>query len=133
MSARVLVEFDGWAPELIALITDSDIAPVLRPLYTLPAGHRWARVPGVTLIGDAAHLAPPNGEGANLAMLDGAELGRAIAAHPDDAEVALAEYEQAMFPRAAAAAGGEDTCDIMLGDDAPHSWTAMMNDAEQAS
>ena len=35
--------------------------------------------------------------------------------------------------RAAAEAGGEDIYDIMLGDDAPHSWAAMMNDAEQAS
>jgi 2-polyprenyl-6-methoxyphenol hydroxylase-like FAD-dependent oxidoreductase len=133
VSARVVAEFDGWAPELTALITDSDTAPVVRPLYTLPAGHRWARVPGVTLIGDAAHLAPPNGEGANLAMQDGAELGQAIAAHPDNVELALAEYEQAMFPRAASEAGGEDIYDIMLGDEAPHSWIAMMNDAEQAS
>jgi 2-polyprenyl-6-methoxyphenol hydroxylase-like FAD-dependent oxidoreductase len=132
VSARVAAEFGGWAPELTALITDSDTAPVVRPLYTLPAGHRWARVPGVTLIGDAAHLAPPNGEGANLAMLDGAELGQAIAAHPGDVEAALDEYEQAMFPRAAEA-GDEDTYDLMLGDDAPHSWIAMMNGAEQAS
>jgi 2-polyprenyl-6-methoxyphenol hydroxylase-like FAD-dependent oxidoreductase len=129
VSARVVAEFNGWAPELTALITDSDTAPVVRPLYALPAGHRWDRVPGVTLLGDAAHLAPPNGEGANLAMQDGAELGQAIAAHPDDAEAALAEYERAMFPRAAAAAGAEDTYDLMLGDDAPHSWIAMMNDA----
>jgi 2-polyprenyl-6-methoxyphenol hydroxylase-like FAD-dependent oxidoreductase len=132
VSARVAAEFAGWAPELTALITDSDTAPVVRPLYTLPAGHRWARVPGVTLLGDAAHLAPPNGEGANLAMLDGAELGQAIAVHPDAVEVALAEYEQAMFPRAAEA-GDEDTYDLMLGGDAPRSWIAMMNDAEQAS
>jgi 2-polyprenyl-6-methoxyphenol hydroxylase-like FAD-dependent oxidoreductase len=132
VSARAAVEFDGWAAELTALITDSDTAPVVRPLYALPAGHRWARVPGVTLIGDAAHLAPPNGEGANLAMLDGAELGQAIAAHPGDVEAALDEYEQAMFPRAAEA-GDEDTYDLMLGDDAPHSWIAMMNRAEQAS
>jgi 2-polyprenyl-6-methoxyphenol hydroxylase-like FAD-dependent oxidoreductase len=133
VSARVVAEFDGWAPELTALITDSDTAPVIRPLYTLLAEHRWARVPGVTLIGDAAHLAPPNGEGANTAMQDGAELGQAIAAHPGDVEVALAEYEQAMFPRAAATAGGEDIYDIMLGDNAPYSWIAMMNDAEQTS
>jgi 2-polyprenyl-6-methoxyphenol hydroxylase-like FAD-dependent oxidoreductase len=132
VSARAAGEFDGWAAELTALITDSDTAPVVRPLYALPAGHRWARVPGVTLIGDAAHLAPPNGEGANLAMLDGAELGQAIAAHPGDVEAALDEYEQAMFPRAAEA-GDEDTYDLMLGDDAPHSWIAMMNGAEQAS
>ena len=132
VSARVATEFDGWAPELTALITDSDTAPVTRPLYTLPAGHRWARVPGVTLIGDAAHLAPPNGEGANTAMQDGAELALAIAAHPDDTEAALGEYEQAMFPRAAEA-GDEDVYDLMLGDDAPHSWIAMMTGAEQAS
>ncbi|MGW2405604.1 FAD-dependent oxidoreductase [Streptomyces sp. NPDC001739] len=103
-TARIAQEFNGWAPELTALITDADTAPVLRPLYALPTGHRWDRVPGVTLLGDAAHLSAPNGEGANLAMLDGAELGKAIAAHPDDIETALDEYEQAMFPRSADAA-----------------------------
>ncbi|MFD7994596.1 FAD-dependent oxidoreductase [Streptomyces mexicanus] len=100
-TARIAQEFDGWAPELTTLITDSDVAPVLRPLYALPTGHRWDRVPGVTLLGDAAHLAAPNGEGANLAMLDGAELGTALAAHPDEIETALTEYEQAMFRRSA--------------------------------
>jgi hypothetical protein len=45
-------------------------------------------------------------------------------------ENALAGYEQAMFPRAAEAAS-EDVYGIMLGDDAPHSWNAMMIDDEQ--
>ena len=130
VTARVLAEFDGWAPHLTALLTDSDTAPVLRRLHTLPIGHRWDRTPGVTLLGDAAHLTPPNGEGANLAMLDGAELGQAIAAHPDDVEKALTDYEQAMYPRAAQA-GAEDVYGIMLGEDAPHSWIAMMTDDEQ--
>jgi hypothetical protein len=34
-------------------------------------------------------------------MLEGAELGKALATHPDDIEAALTEYEQAMFPRSA--------------------------------
>jgi 2-polyprenyl-6-methoxyphenol hydroxylase-like FAD-dependent oxidoreductase len=103
------------------------------PFDDLCAAHRWDRVPGVTLLGDAAHLVPPNGEGANLAMQDGAELGRAIAAHPDDTEAALAEFEQAMFTRAAADAADDDIYKIMFGDDAPHSMVAMLTGAEQAS
>ncbi|MCO5971134.1 hypothetical protein [Actinoallomurus soli] len=63
----VAKEFDGRAPELTALITDSDTPPALRPIFTLPAGHRWDRVPGVTLLGDAAHLRAPNGRGAPAA------------------------------------------------------------------
>jgi 2-polyprenyl-6-methoxyphenol hydroxylase-like FAD-dependent oxidoreductase len=102
--ARVVAEFDGWAPELTALITDGATGLVPRTIHALPAGHRWGRVPGVTLLGDAAHLAPPDGEGANLAMYDGAELGRALAAHRGDFEAALAEYESAMFLRSASAA-----------------------------
>lgn len=124
--AGVLGEFDGWAPELTALIGGSDVPPVVRRLCTLPAGHRWDRVPGVTLLGDAAHLMPPNGEGANLAMLDGAELGRAIAARPDDVEAALAEYEQRLFPRVAAEMADDDLYDVMFGPEAPHSMVAMM-------
>ncbi|GIJ43302.1 monooxygenase [Virgisporangium aliadipatigenens] len=117
--ARIARELDGWAPELTALITDSDTDPVLRPHFALPIAHRWERVAGVTLLGDAAHLQPPNGEGANLAMQDGAELGTAIAAHPGDVEAALTAYERAMFPRSAAAAqDGAAFIDLLLGDDA---------------
>ncbi|MFI6996479.1 FAD-dependent oxidoreductase [Nocardia sp. NPDC050175] len=124
--ARIVHEFDGWAPELTALITEADTAPVFRPHYTLPIDHQWDRVPGVTLVGDAAHLAPPNGEGANLAMLDGAELGKALAAHPDDIEAAITEYELAMFPRSAEIAlDGAELHEIMSGDNAPHSLVTM--------
>ncbi|AEW99138.1 FAD-dependent oxidoreductase [Streptantibioticus cattleyicolor] len=123
-AARIAREFDGWTPELTALITDGDTAPILRPLYALPTGHRWDRVPGVTLLGDAAHLAAPNGEGANLAMLDGAELATALAAHPGDAEAALTAYEQAMFTRGTEAADADRIQELMFGDDAPHGLVA---------
>ena len=119
-TARVAAEFDGWAPELTALITDGETAPIPRMIYTLPDGHRWDRVPGVTLLGDAAHLMPPSGEGANLAMFDGAELGKAIAAHPGDIEAALTAYEEAMFPRSESeAADAHEILELCLGDRAP--------------
>ena len=118
--ARVAAEFEGWSPALTALITHGDNAPVPRMLHTLPDDHRWDRAAGVTLLGDAAHLAVPAGEGANMAMLDGAELGLAIAARPDDIEAAFAAYEAAMFPRArAAAAGSREILDLCLDETAP--------------
>jgi len=102
------------------LITHGDAPLVPRVLYALPGGHRWARVTGVTLIGDAAHLAPPDGEGANWAMFDGAELGKAIVAQPDNIEAALAAYEAEMFPRSAAAAKeARETLELCLGERAP--------------
>ena len=105
--ARLAGEFADWAPALTALITDSETMPAPRPLYALPIGHRWPRVPGVTLLGDAAHLMSPSGEGANLAMFDGAELGAAIATTPDDLESALGAYEKALFaPQHAGGRGG---------------------------
>ncbi|UDL89219.1 FAD-dependent monooxygenase [Mesorhizobium sp. PAMC28654] len=119
-SARIAAEFDGWAPALTALITDGETPPVLRTINALPNSHRWDRVPGVTLLGDAAHLAPPAGEGANLAMFDGAELAKAIAAHPDDIEVALTAYEAAMFPRSEAeAVDAHQILDLCIGERAP--------------
>ncbi|GII60354.1 oxidoreductase [Sphaerisporangium krabiense] len=130
-TARIAREFAGWAPELTALITDGDTEPVLRPHYALPIGHRWDRVPGVTLVGDAAHLSAPNGEGANLAMYDGAELGKALAAHPGDIETALTEYEQAMFPRAVEAATDDTHIrEQLFGDDVPQGLIDMFTDHE---
>lgn len=131
---QVARAFEGWAPALRALILDSDTDPVPRVLHALPRGQAWTRAggkgDGVTLIGDAAHLMAPNGEGANLALLDGAALAQAIAAHPGDIDAALAVYEAPMFARAAAVAEETETLfRLCFGDDAPGSLVRMFEAA----
>ncbi|MEJ3655793.1 FAD-dependent monooxygenase [Actinomycetes bacterium KLBMP 9759] len=101
--ARLIEELSGWHPRFIALIEASDDTVVPRPLSTLPIGLTWPSRPDVTLVGDAAHLMPPVGEGANMALLDGAFLGMALAAHPGDVGAAVEEYEHEMFERTTAA------------------------------
>ena len=121
-SARdgLLKEFGDWSTGLTDLIRRSDDRITPRLIYALPIGLRWERVPGVTLVGDAAHvMSPYAGEGANMAMLDGLELALAIAEH-DDVEAALAQYEAAMFPRAEQAARGSAAgLDMCFAADAP--------------
>jgi 2-polyprenyl-6-methoxyphenol hydroxylase-like FAD-dependent oxidoreductase len=50
----------------------------IRPVCGLPIGHAWEHKTGATLIGDAAHLMPPSGEGVNIAMWDAVLLSRTI-------------------------------------------------------
>jgi 2-polyprenyl-6-methoxyphenol hydroxylase-like FAD-dependent oxidoreductase len=130
--ARIAAEFQGWAPELVSLITDGESAPILRSIYQLPDRHRWDRVPGVTLIGDAAHVTLPGGEGANLAMLDGAELGQALAANPNDPETAFAAYEKVMFDRSEAEAiAARETIELIFGAGTPHGLVDLFNGPDE--
>jgi len=72
----------------------------------------------------------PSGEGANLAMFDGAELGKAITAYPEDIEAALAEYEAGLFPRSTAAAEeAKMILDLCLGARAPFGLVEFFNGA----
>lgn len=55
----------------------------------------------MTLLGDAAHLMPPLGAGANLAMLEGAELAESIASSgPGDLDETVRAFEERMWTRA---------------------------------
>ena len=87
-----------------ALIAASDDAVARRSMTTLPIGLTRPSKPDVTLLGDAAHLMPAVGEGANQALIDGSMLGLAVAAHPDDYAAAVKAYEGEMFDRTGAAA-----------------------------
>ena len=65
----------------------------------------------------------PSGDGANLAMFDGAELAAAIAAHPGDVEAALRAYERDLFPRSEAKAieTADGLRDVLFGAGSPRS------------
>lgn len=96
----LLAEYEGWSPVLRGLLADAESDLMVRPLYQMPKGHRWVPRATVTLIGDAAHVMGPTGDGANLAMMDAADLAVALLAHRDDPSAALHEFESAMLNRA---------------------------------
>ena len=103
--AALLELLEGWDEDLRGLVAHANAPLIPRRVHALPVGHSWPRTAGVTLLGDAAHLMSPfAGEGANLAMLDGAQLALAFARHPGDVEAALADYEMELFPRSARSA-----------------------------
>jgi 2-polyprenyl-6-methoxyphenol hydroxylase-like FAD-dependent oxidoreductase len=91
--------------DLIAAGCDAEKEAVeARPLYTLPIGHKWTHTPGLTLIGDAAHVTTPSGEGVNVGMLDALELSEAITATSsleDEGKLdeAVKAFEEKMWER----------------------------------
>ena len=101
---HLLQLFADWDNNLLNLIRFGESNFIPRPLYMLPVDHQWKTQSGVTLLGDAAHLMTPfAGEGANLAMLDAAELALAIV-DCKDLDQAIHQYEQKMYIRSNAAA-----------------------------
>jgi 2-polyprenyl-6-methoxyphenol hydroxylase-like FAD-dependent oxidoreductase len=122
---QLLKLFPDWTPDLLEIIRVCNGSMEIRPLYMLPVGHTWDAHPGVTLIGDAAHLMPPSaGQGVNQAMQDAVELAEAISKYPT-LEDAIRAYEQSMFVRAQRAAEiSAEGLNKIHGKDAPSSTLA---------
>lgn len=99
--AALLHYFSDWDASLTAIIRHCDEPIVLYQIKMLPIEHRWESKPGLTLIGDAAHLMSNfAGVGVNLGMQDALELALAIT-HATDLSAAVRECEAAMLERSA--------------------------------
>ncbi|KAI1134939.1 salicylate hydroxylase [Hypoxylon sp. FL0543] len=144
----LLGSFGPLVKDLVATACDEEAADHpganldIRPLHALPYGTAWAHQQGVTLVGDAAHVMLPNGEGVNQAMFDALLLCRAVVEAYEAAggdvgafnsafDPLLKEYETALVQRAVET--GKDTevlIEHMFGnDDAAYSFADFLKKA----
>lgn len=126
--SRLLELFEGWAENLREILRVSEPTFIPRPLVALDPTVRWDGKDGITLVGDAAHVMSPfAGEGANLAMIDAAELAYALTGKSVTGEEtygsvqeAVSAFESKMYARAKSAAEESmANMDIFLSDQAP--------------
>lgn len=127
--------FGNWAEELKDLIRYSEDFRSWPLYYIPPETMSWMSVPGLTLVGDAAHLATPNGEGVNCAMADALSLASKIATYGTDAlDRAVAEYEEDMFRRGAEhIRSGLEVAAMLRHEDGPTALICFFNSAMESA
>lgn len=94
-------EFAEWSPTLRALIDAANDQTFRRAILSMPTDFQWPNQPGLTIIGDAAHVMPPMGVGVNLAMQDAAELAETLIQN-QDWTAAISTFELQMQHRGSA-------------------------------
>ncbi len=100
VAAYLVKYYEDWNPLYFTLFK-SCAQFVPRPLNYFPLDQSWDPKANLTLIGDAAHLMPPSGEGVNTAMLDALDLSECLTSGEfKDLQDAIAAYEQRMLARA---------------------------------
>ena len=125
--------FTNCSDDLKRLVLESDDKLTARSMWMLPINMKWEPRPGVTVVGDAAHLMTPfAGVGVNLAMVDSWKLSKAIIGSGGDLEkltAAMKDFEAEMFERGRkfaqktwkglqshfSATGGEERAALMKG------------------
>lgn len=97
--ADALREFEGWHPQVAAIIAAADVTNRWA-LYDRDPLPRWT-AGRVTLLGDAAHaMLPYMAQGAVQAIEDAAVLAKCVEAEAHELAAALRRYEQTRKPRA---------------------------------
>ncbi|KAF2033951.1 FAD/NAD(P)-binding domain-containing protein [Setomelanomma holmii] len=103
---ELMLQYKNWAPELQAVLLQTQGDAVWRSLYMLPVGFIWPHKKGITLLGDAAHLMTPfAGIGVNTAFYDALLLSREIvkfttSKQQSDLDDHVMKYEKEMFKHA---------------------------------
>lgn len=98
--AYLIKYYEGWNPIFFTLFKACNHF-VPRPLNYFPLDQNWDAKSNLTLIGDAAHLMPPSGEGVNTAMLDALDLSECLTGGEfKNIQAAIAAYEKRMRARA---------------------------------
>lgn len=98
--AYLVKYYEGWNPIFFTLF-EACKHFVPRPLNYFPLDQNWDTKQNLTLVGDAAHLMPPSGEGVNTAMMDALDLSDCLTSGEfQNVQAAIAAYEKRMRTRA---------------------------------
>jgi len=95
---RALAAFEGWHGQVRRIIAAAETC-FIWALFDRDPLQRWS-VGHTSLLGDACHpMYPFMGQGAAMAIEDGAALAACLAAGTDDPAAALQRYERLRLPR----------------------------------